>query len=100
MRITAQQKYIKNKKLPKKPKKSKEESKKTNTVSLGLILFIIYLIAQGIYRCNINDCFNLRQDKFIKKESKPLRSFEEIIEEYDLDIDPKLFESFKKLNEK
>ena len=99
MALTAHERYKKNKKLSKKPKKLIEESKKTNTTSLALILFIIFLVAQGIYRCNINDCFNLKKnkDKGLKKV-KPLKSFEEIIEELDLKIDPKLLETYKKIN--
>ena len=36
---------------------------KSNPIKIGLILFIIYLAAQGIYRCNKYDCLNLKKDE-------------------------------------
>ena len=36
---------------------------KNNPIKIGLILFIIYLAAQGIYRCNKYDCLNLKKDE-------------------------------------
>ena len=35
---------------------------KSSPIKIGLILFIIYLVAQGIYRCNMYDCLNLKKE--------------------------------------
>ena len=55
---------------------------KNSPVRIGLIFVIIYLVAQGIYRCNKYDCLNLRKDKDkVLKKVQPLKSYEEIIKE-------------------
>lgn len=46
---------------------------KNSPVRIGLIFVIIYLVAQGIYRCNKYDCLNLKkdEDKILKKVKPP-----------------------------
>ena len=59
----------------------KKESEKTNTSNLWWIFIIIFFAAQGIYRCNIHDCLNLKKQEYKIPKNKNIKSYEEILKE-------------------
>ena len=69
----------------------KKESETTPSSNLWWILLIIFFVAQGIYRCNVHDCLNLKNQEYknlkyldktkILKEGFEFKTTDEILKE-------------------